>query len=74
MTDFEMMCAMYDKAGIDYTIGDESMGNFYCDKGVLDKVIELCVRDEGGVNGYAWFCCHHTFDANGNLMSVYIWQ
>lgn len=74
MTDFEKLCAMYDKAGISYTVGDSRMANFYCDKGVVDKAMETCVRDEDNVNGYAGFACHHTFDAAGNLLNIYIWE
>lgn len=36
MTDYEALRAMYDKAGIRYAIGDATMANFYCDKGVMD--------------------------------------
>jgi len=75
MTDFEKLCAIYDKAGIGYVVGDAKMANFYRDKGIVDKAIEIRARDEyGKVNGYIGFTCHHTFDANGNLLSMYIWE
>lgn len=75
MTDFEKMCAIYDKADIEYTVGDASMANFYNDEGCTDKAIETCVKkDVASVSGYPGFACHHTFDANGNLLNIYIWE
>lgn len=74
MTDYEALRAMYDKAGIRYAIGDATMANFYRDKGVMDKAIEVQVSGDESVNGYVGFASHHTFDADGNLLNVYIWE
>lgn len=71
MNDFEMMCAMYDKAEIKYTLDEKA--NYHSDEGKTARTIKI-EAGEGGALGYAGFMCHHTFDADGNLLNVYVWE
>lgn len=72
MSDFEMMCAMYDRAEIEYTL--DAKANFYADDGETCRTIKTEADWEGGVCGYRGFVCYHTFDADGKLLNVYIWE
>ena len=71
MTDFETLRALYDKAEIEYKI--EKQGNYYLD-GEAFSVAIVTEAKSAGVAGYKGFTSSHTFDAEGKLLSVYIWE
>ena len=73
MTDFETLCAMYDKAGIDYRVDRERQLNYYLDDGRFSTAI-ITEAKSNGVAGYGGFTSCHTFDADGNLLHVYNWE
>lgn len=67
MSDFETLCAMYDKAGVEYKMlmaKDKPDVNFYNHRDYFNA-IELYY------GGDSW--CYHVFDKDGNLMDVYLW-
>ena len=70
MSDFEMMCAMYGRAGIEYEI--KTNGNYYHSENWHNAI--CLVADKDTVMGYDGFTCDHVFDKDGHLMDVYIWE
>ena len=71
MSDYDALLALYDKAGIAYSI--ESQGNYYID-GERFSVAIVTKAKSAGVAGYEGFTSCHTFDAKGNLLTVYNWE
>ena len=71
MSDFDTLKAMYDRAGITYDVIDK--GNFYLDEDRFSIAIETAANYRYA-GEYAGFVTDHTFDKDGNLLNVYIWE
>ena len=76
MSDFEMMCAMYDNAGIEYNVLSEKISetvNLYATPNV-SKAIELIAWTHDHVYGYHGCASYIAFDDSGKLLDVYTYS